>query len=107
MFSWKRFSLCQYRHKTQANTGEEQKDTIDNKIVTEKENVEKSKGEMEHLDEISAEDLLTHTFNFIYTSTPKKRKLSNCEGCSKQSQCEDCYLDDYVDNYMTKSNLTK
>ena len=44
------FSLCQYRHKTQANTGEEQKDTIDNKIGTEKENAEKSKGEIKHVE---------------------------------------------------------
>ena len=80
---------------------------IANELVTEKGNVENSKGEMEHLDVISAEDNLTHTFTFIYTSTPKKRKLSNCKGCSEQSQREDCYLDAWVENYVTKNKLTK
>jgi hypothetical protein len=97
------FSLCQYRHKAQTTKGEEQTNTIDNKIVTVTENDEKSKNEMEQLDEISADENFTPTF--ISTSTPKKRKFQ-CEGCSKKSQCENCYLDDYVDNYMTQNNLT-
>ena len=35
------------------------------------------------------------------TSTPKKRKIS-CEGCIGKSKCEDCHLDEYVENYLSK-----
>ena len=50
------------------------------------------------VEEISVEEKSTHTF--LYTCTPKKRKLQ-CEGCNKESQC-----DDYVENYLTKKKLT-
>ena len=50
-----------------------------------------------HLDEISADENITPTF--IYTSTPKKRKFQ-CGGCIKQSQSENCYLDDYADGQV-------
>ena len=33
------------------------------------------------------------------TSTPKKEK-QKCGKCREKSQCEDCFLDDYVENYL-------
>ena len=33
------------------------------------------------------------------TSTPKKEKRK-CDKCRGQTQCEDCSLDDWVDNYL-------
>ena len=63
----------------------------------------KSDKDNAEFEEISTEEKLTH--KFLYTSTPKKRKLQ-CEGCSQQTQCDDC-LDDWVENYLTKKKLTK
>ena len=38
--------------------------------------------------------------NSVVTSTPKKRRIT-CEKCIGKSKCEYCYLDAYVEDYLS------
>ena len=86
------------------NNSHTEQESIKNKVASNVQSLNESENENAEVEEISVDKKFTH--DFLYTSTPKKRKYQ-CEGCSQQAQCEDCYLDSWVDNYMTKNKLTK
>ena len=89
--------MCQYSH-----------DGIENKLESIVKTLSESDNDKAEVNETVVEESLTNTVknSCFYTSTPKKRKLQ-CEAYSKQSKCEDCYFDDYGENYMTKNKLKK
>ena len=90
--------MCQYSH-TQKKEVENKLDSI---VQTRESFIDKAE-----VDETTVDEMLTHIGQktFIYTSTPKKRKLQ-CKGCSIESLCDDC-LDDYVENNINKNKLTR
>ena len=52
----------------------------------------------------SFEDMIYDRNCSLVTSTPKKKRIKRitCDKCIEKSQCEDCYLDGYVEDYLSK-----
>ena len=65
-------SLCQYRHDTNETFVSEDDTNIEVEETMDKR-------------------------TYLYTSTPKKGKLK-CEECSDESQCTNCFVDEYIKN---------
>ena len=85
--------LCQYQHDTFKNV-EALTDTANHDNKEKRKNV--------HFLTKSIE--ITNHESFIYTSTPKKKRLE-CETCINKSQCTVCYVDNYIQN-MKKVDMT-
>ena len=45
--------------------------------------------------------LLSDKKSSFFTSTTKRRRLK-CNNCHDKFKCEDCALDEYVDNYLAE-----
>ena len=48
-------------------------------------------------------DISEQKSSFV-TSTPKKQNMK-CDKCIGKSFCEDCLLDEYVENYLTNKKM--
>jgi hypothetical protein len=65
-----------------------------------------------HVDHIGSQESLIEPTNVseqistIYTSTPKaKMQKLQCENCEERSQCEVCYVDQYIQNLEEDKNF--
>ena len=108
--------MCQYQH---IQSHPDSLPDVHNVMVNEEIqeiNVDKSKEKIDTDEkEISAKyltvgyesfkgtDISEQEVSFI-TSTPKKQNMK-CDKCIGQSLCEECLLDEYVENYLTNKRM--